>query len=287
MGRFSRSLALTKQSWSILRANPQLGLFPIVSTIVSIIVMASFAVPAYFMFSTLKDPNQMGPAHYALMFCFYLVSYFVVIFFNTGLVTCAYEIFAGRPTTFADGFRNALRHIGSIFVYALIAATVGMILRMISERAGVIGSIIARILGMAWTVVTYFVPPILVIENKNPITAIKESGSMLRQTWGENLIFNGALHMVFALIGFIAIIPMVLGIALAFSDMVVLGVLLAGCALLFLIVVCLISSTLTGVFQTALYLYARTGTVPAAYDPAWVQEAFTQKQRGFGRRRDF
>src|SRR3569832_820729 len=147
MGKFSRSLALTKRSWSVLRANPQLSLFPIVSTVVSILVIASFAIPGFFLFSNMKSKDDLGIAHYAFMFAFYLVTYFVVIFFNAGLVSCANEIFAGRPATFKDGIRASLSHIGTIFVYALISATVGMILRLISERAGVVGAIIARFLG--------------------------------------------------------------------------------------------------------------------------------------------
>ncbi len=281
---------MTKQSWSILRANPQLGLFPIVSTLVSILVMATFAIPGFFLFtSSTLDPQThkpvLGPAHYAFSFCFYLVSYFVVIFFNTGLVTCANEIFAGRQATFKDGIRNAMSHVGSIFVYAVISATVGMILRMIAERGGIIGSILGRIGGIAWTVLTYFVPPLLVIENKSPIEAIKDSGSMLKKTWGENIIFNGSVHLIFGLLAFIAIIPIMVGIFLAISTSVILGMALAIGGVLFLIVMCLISSTLTGVFQTALYLYARTGQVPAVYDPAWVQGAFVQKpQKGFRNR---
>src|SRR5689334_225877 len=108
MGTFSRSFALAKQSWSVLRANPQLALFPIVSSVVTLIVMSSFAIPVIlflmssqgdqFLRST-NDHQQMQPMYYVVMFCYYLVSYFIVIFFNAGLVTCANEIFAGRQAT--------------------------------------------------------------------------------------------------------------------------------------------------------------------------------------------
>jgi hypothetical protein len=285
MNKFSRSLALTKQSWSILQAHPQLSLFPIVSTVATLIVLASFAVPGYFMFISghvQTGPNghvQMGPLNYAYSFCFYLVSYFVVIFFNSALVASANEIFAGRKATFADGMRMAISRIGSIFVYALISATVGMILRVISERTGVIGAIASRFLGMAWTIATYFVAPILVVERKNPVEAIKESAAMLKKTWGEGLIVNVSLHILFLLIGLIACIPFVGGFVMVIAGHMLVGLALIIGAVAFVVILSLISTTLAGVFQTALYLYARTGEVPAGYDPAWIQQAFTEKPR--------
>jgi hypothetical protein len=232
----------------------------------------------------MKSRDDMGPAQYGLMFGFYLVSYFVVIFFNSGLVTVANEVFAGRQASFKDGMRNATSHIGSIFVYALIAATVGMLLRLASERLGIIGSIILRILGFAWTLLTYFVAPILVLENKSPVAAIRESGNMLRKTWGENIVMNTGLNLVFTLLTFLAMIPLVGGIVLAVSGTVILGVATAFGALVFFVIICLISSTLTGVFQTALYVYARTGQLPNVYDPGMVEYAFQpRKQRGRSR----
>jgi hypothetical protein len=277
MGTFSRSLNLAKQSWSILRTNPELALFPLISGLVTIVVMASFAVPGFFVFRGLEREGQFGVLHYAFMFAFYLVTYFVVIFFNSGLVSCANEILAGNRSTFKEGMNAASKRIGAIFVYALISATVGMILRAISERAGILGRIVLSVLGFAWTILTYFVVPVLVIEGKSPVDAIKDSGSMLKRTWGENLVGNASINFVFMLLSLVAMIPAVLGFFVIASGIFVPGVVLIVTSVLFLIVLSLISSTLTGVYQTALYVYARTGQVPSQYDPSIVQFAFKQK----------
>lgn len=282
MGTFSRSLALARQSWSVLKGNPQLALFPLISGIVSIVVMASFAFPGYFMFNGMHNRADMGPAQYAFMFAFYFVTYFVVIFFNVGLVFCAGEIFNGRPATFADGLRLATSRLGSILFYALIASTVGMILRMISERSGIIGRIAVSLVGMAWSLITYFVVPIMAVENKNPIKAIEDSGAMLKRTWGENIVGNVGLHMVFGLMLMLALIPLFGGVVLLISGMVALGVALIIGSVMFFVIVSLISSTLTGIYQTALYIYARSGQLTPAYDPDLIQYAFRQqRQRGY------
>jgi hypothetical protein len=282
MGTFSRSLELTKASWAVLKAHPQLALFPLISAIASILVMASFAYPGFIVFHGMHDRGDLGPAQYGFMFAFYFVTYFVVIFFNVGLVTCAKEIFYGNPATFKDGMRNAMSHLGSILFYALIASTVGMILRMISERSGMIGRMIVSLIGMAWTLITYFVVPVMAVEHRSPIEAIKESGAMLKKTWGENIVVNSGINMVFGLLMALAFIPFIGGIVLSTTGLLVVGIALIVGAVLFFIVMALISATLTGVFQTALYLYARTGQLPNVYDPNVVQYAFRQqRQRGY------
>ena len=84
--------------------------------------------------------------------------------------------------------RIATSKMGTIAGYALIAATVGMILRAIQERVGFIGRIIVGLLGVGWTVATYLVVPVLVTRDVGPIDAVKESAGWLKKTWGENVI---------------------------------------------------------------------------------------------------
>lgn len=277
MGRFARSLTLAKQSWAVLRSNPELSLFPLISGIVSLVVMASFAVPGFFLFQGVERDGQMGPLQYLFMFVFYVVSYFVVIFFNAGMISCAHQTFSGHRATFKDGMNAASQKIGSIFVYAVIAATVGMILQMISERAGLVGRIVSKLLGMGWTILTYFVVPVLVVEGKSPIDAIKESGEVLKKTWGEGLVGAASMNIITMLLTFAILIPMVAGFVVIGSGFMVPGIALIVLSVILLIVLSLISAALTGVYRTALYIYARTGQVPTQYEPALIQHAFVYK----------
>src|SRR5947209_8138039 len=132
-GRIARSFRLVKESWVVFRGTPQLALFPVISGIVSMIVAASFLVPVLLIMAANPHHDLPEKLNYPLMFAFYAVSYFVVILFNAGLVSCAHDVLSGRPTTFGDGMRSALRHLGPILGWTLVAATVGLVLRMISE----------------------------------------------------------------------------------------------------------------------------------------------------------
>ena len=93
----------------------------------------------------------------------------------------------------------------------MVASSVGMILRMIEERVGIIGRIITALIGMAWTVTSFLVIPIMVVDKRGPIEALKESAHLLRKTWGEQLISNFSFGLIFILLGIPAVVLIILG----------------------------------------------------------------------------
>ncbi len=184
--KLSNSWALIKASAAVLRADKELIVFPIISAIGVLIVTLTFAFPMMLagMFdSLLKGKSQVFG--FIVGFVFYVVQYTVIIFANSALVGAAMIRLRGGDPTVGDGFRIAMKHIGSILLYALISATVGTILRWISERSKMLGRIVASLVGMAWNLATYLVVPVLVVEGVDPMTAIKRSASLLKQSWGE------------------------------------------------------------------------------------------------------
>ncbi|HVT14004.1 MAG TPA: DUF6159 family protein [Fimbriimonadaceae bacterium] len=275
MGRFARSLALAKESYAVLRSNPQLTWFPVVSSMFTILLTISFMVPIYLSLGPkgFDDTKQFPPAYYAVMAVFYLCNYFIVIFFNTALVTCAHSGLSGGKVTFGEGIAMALKRLPSILGWTLIAATVGMILQMISERSGIIGKVVVALVGGAWNLITFFVIPVMVVERTSPVAAIKRSGSMLRTTWGENIIGTGGLGLIFFLLAMIAIIPIVLAFALGGG---LIGLVAICGAVVYWLILATLGASLSGIYRTALYVYAATGEVPQAYSSQAMQEAFRQ-----------
>ena len=160
--RFSRSLSLVKASSAVLSANKRLMVFPVLSSICTLIVAASFLVPA-FASGMLGHfgRGHMTPGMAVLAFLFYLVQYFVIIFFNSALVGAASIHLRGGNPTVSDGFGIAMSKLPAILGYAVISATVGMVLRAIQERAGFIGRWVVGLLGVAWTLATFLVVPVI------------------------------------------------------------------------------------------------------------------------------
>ena len=100
---------------------------------------------------------------------FYVVSYFITLFFSTALVGAAMIRMDGGNPTLSDGLRIAWQRKGRIFGYACIAATVGLLLRMIEERVGWVGRIVVKLIGVGWTLATFLVVPIIVTRDVGPV----------------------------------------------------------------------------------------------------------------------
>ncbi len=280
--RLSNSWELAKASAAVLRSDKELVVFPIVSGVGSLIVLATFAVPMFLagMFDSMYvDGEGFQPLSILVAFLFYLVQYTVIFFANTALVGAAMIRLQGGDPTVADGFRIALQRIRPILGYALISATVGMLLRAVAERAGFVGRLIISLVGFAWNIATYLVVPVLAAEDIGPVDAIKRSSSLLKRTWGEQLIGNGGLGAVFGLLMLGAVLIGVLLIALAIALKSVVAVALAIALLvLALLALGLISSTLTGIYTAAVYRYAALGELSGGFRPELVQGAFRVKR---------
>ncbi len=274
--RIQNSWELVKASASVLRADKELITFPIVSGIGVIIVTLSFAFPmllAGFFDALLKGHAQVFGLIAGLLF--YAAQYFVIIFSNAALVGAAMIRLEGGDPTVRDGFRIAWQHIGAILGYALIAATVGMILRWLSERGKTAGRIVSSVLGLAWSLATYLVVPVLVVEGVGPLEAIRRSTNLLRKTWGEQIVGNFSLGTLFGLLGAVIILPAVAIVALAFSSRVIwLGVTVILLAALAIVLLGLISSTLNGIYVAAVYRYAVNGETGGFFDEHLIKEAF-------------
>lgn len=281
--RFSRSWSLIKASASVLKQDKELLLFPLLSSIATLLVAAAFILPALGLGALdgldRMDDEGLPPLAYLLAFLFYLAQYFVIFFFNTALVGAAMIRLQGGDPTVSDGLRIASSKIGVIFGYALIAATVGMILRAIQERAGWIGRWIAGLLGAAWTVASFLVVPVLVSRDIGPIEAVKQSALMLKRTWGENVIGQGGIGLVFGLINF-AILMLGIGliVAAAMSQNAVLIGLAVAVLVIALVLGALIQAALSGIYSAALYRYASGEGESQGFEGAMLSEAFAPKR---------
>jgi len=248
------------------------------SGVASVLVLASFAAPIAMSGAGEVFVNQdSGYLAMSVVFLVCVGQYTVIFFFNSALVGAALIRLDGGDPTVSDGLAIASKRMASILGYAGVAATVGMILRMISERGGIFAKIAAMVGGVAWTMATYLAVPVLVTKNIGPIDAIKESGQIFRRTWGEQISGNfglsWALSLVFVgwtvasfavgwvgatLFGPTAVLP-VLGIS-------VLGFLFFG----------LMASAPRAIYTAALYRYAMTGDA-GAFDARFLGGAFSSK----------
>jgi hypothetical protein len=274
--RLRRSFYLVGASAQVLRQDTRLLLFPIVSALALLLVLAAFALPLFGVASI--DGIGKGGA-YSAAFLFYVVQYFVIFYFNTALVGAVMIRLDGGSPTLGDGLRIANGRIGAILGYAVISATVGVILRAIQERVGFIGRFIAGLLGAGWAAATFLVVPVIVTGEGGAMDSISESTSLLKRTWGENVAGQVGLNVAFGLLYFGLVASAVL-LTLFLATMA------AAPALYFLLAVfvvvaflgcMLVHATLTGIYSAVLYRYAVGGSDAPGFDRDALASAFQQK----------
>lgn len=276
---------LIKSSAKILSQDKELAIFPIVSSICMAVLTVAFFLP--FILAGVVDSisqNGFSWVYYIVLFVFYVFQYFIIVYCNTALVGAALIRIHGGDPTVKDGFSTANKRFGRIFLYAVISATVGVILSLIRDQGKNIGKVIVSIIGFVWNIATFLVVPILAAEDVGPIDAIKRSVSYMKRTWGEQLVGSYGISIVFNLIGFLVFLIcagaafVVYYFELTFWLYIAIGAFL----ILAIMVIALISSTLNGIYTAALYQYASTGEAGTFYDPSVLQGAFKAKPEKIG-----
>lgn len=266
MGKFGNSWQLMKTSLGVLRKDKEIMIFPLLSFFACVIILISFLAGFWFLggFSMDSTPSWLW---IVVMFLLYFVLFFIVIFFNTAIIACANIRLNGGDPTVSDGLRIASQNIGRIFLWALISATIGMILQAIRERGGWVGRIVAGIFGIAWTYVTFFIIPVLIYEKKGIGSSIRRSASLFKQTWGETLIGSFGFGIIFFLLALLGVLPIILGYLLGETTGVIVGFIIAFFYWAFLGV---IASATNGIYVAALYQFATKKQLPAGFDASLI-----------------
>lgn len=279
-GTWSRSSQLVRESWNVLKQDRSLVWFPIISGLAGIALILSFLLPLVAVRGANAIDVEQIPV--ALLFVFYLALSFIGSFFTAGLMTIVFGRFRGERLTFADGLRNAVRHVGTLFLWSLVAATVGVLLRLLERKGGLVGKVVSMLGGLAWSVLTVFVVPVLIFERQSLGAAVRQSGALFKKTWGENAVASVTLGLFFfALyaIGFFGFgllafaIGQNSGLAGFFGFFVLTYV-------PYVVIVAVIHAALSGVFQTSLYYYASTGTMPPGFTPELIRGGYLPKRGG-------
>lgn len=276
--RIRRSFDLVRASARVLRQDNHLILFPVVSAFTLLLVLVAFALPLF----GFRSIDGIGrPGLYSVGFLFYVVQYFVIFYFNAALVGAVMIRLDGGSPTLADGLRIANSRLGAILGYAVISATIGVILRAIQERVGFVGRLIVALIGASWTVATFLVVPVIVTRDRGAVSSISESAGLLKRTWGENLVGQAGLGAAFALVYFglfaSAFLLALLVIPAAGTASPALVVLFAIIVVLAFIACALIHATLAGIYSAVVYRYAVGGNGTPGFDAEVLGSAFRPK----------
>lgn len=276
--RFRRGWELAKASAQVLSADRELLVFPLVSGIASLLVLATFVVPIVLsqVWQGLAQETSGKVLAVLVLWLFYFAMSAVAFFFNTALVGAALERLGGGDPTLGSGLRVATSRIGPILGWAAVSATVGLVLQLAKKRGGMIQNIVVSMVGIAWNLATFLVVPILAVRGVGPIDAVKESATLLKRTWGEQVVGAGGIGAVRALVtlGLVVVCLPLLVLAIG-SEAVWAVAAVVGVGVLAIVVANLYFSALQGIYTAALYRYATTGNAGFGFDKNALAGAFT------------
>ncbi len=274
-GRIGYTWEVMGASWEVLKKEKMLLLFPIFSGIACLLVSASFILPLFVANAGLPPVNAEEPGprevlYFVIGFLFYFCNYFVITFFNSAIVGAAVMRLSGKDPDFGDALRSATNRLPQILGWSLVAATVGMILRMIEERSEWVGQLVVAILGSVWNLTTFLVVPVLVVEGKGPIEAFQRSTKLLSKTWGQQLAGNFGFGIIFFLLMLPAFAIVAAAFALAGPEVGIAAVVLA---VLYVLVLGVVQTALQAIFQAAVYVYAAKGREPEEFGHGMLSHA--------------
>lgn len=286
MNVFSRSWQVTKLSFSVMKMDKEILLFPVLSSFFSLIFLFAMIFPTLILTFLNTGEYASDIVTYAILFAVYLGLAFIATFFNVCTVYTVKTRIEGGNASFMDSIRFAFSRIHVIFLWSLVSAIVGVLLRILENLARRLGSagqlvsiIILKLIGIAWSIATIFVVPSLVYYNLGPFAAIKKSVETFKRTWGENILRFIGVGMITFILLFIGAVVFLFLFLFMISVNIWAGVAVIVLGVIYMIGIFLIMGVLESIFNVILFVYADTGKVPSGFDENFLKDSIELKNK--------
>jgi len=270
IGRFRASWLLVKESARFLQADKEILWFPIVMFFFEVFcfgLLVGAFVLGFVSFGEETATQYEKILSYAFLFGLYVIGAFGFAFAQAGITHIVFTRLHGGDATFGEGFSKAFSHAPALFLWALITSTVGLVLNMISERSKLLGRIVAAILGTAWAVLTYFVVQAVVLDKKGVVEGIRHSSITFRRTWGETLVSNVSLSLIFLCAHLLVLLASGgLGVFFIVENLPFLALGVLSFYVIWFFAAILVQTSLESILRVLLYVYAGEHVVPANFN---------------------
>ena len=224
----------------------------------------------------LIDQGTAGGGVALLIIAFYLLA-LIGFYFSVGLAAAADMIFHGQRATVGEGLAVARGRISQIAGWAAVSTIVGVVLGAL-EGEGIAGQIVARLLDIGWSLITFLAVPVIAIEGTGPIETLKRSASLFRSRWGQQLTGNVAIGGAVLLLGILPAALLIAGGVALWSTSGFGGAVLVVIGAVIVAIALLVSRALSGIFGVALYRYAHDGEPVGGFTPAELDSAVRSRR---------
>ena len=321
MNKFQRSWQLFKSSMAVMEREKKLLLFPILTTVCTILIAVLFLAPVAFQptghaytsahhWQTVGErifqqpagttttvaqdgdslrltghqriEGEFRPLALAYFALIYFTSMFAATFFNVAFYSQILRALSQEPVSIRGGLLFACTRWQTILAWTLFAGLVGFLIKALEERFGVLGRIVMKLVGAAWSIACVFVIPVIITRENtfNPLKVLRESALTLTRTWGESLIGYAGVAFGNLLVLLLSLVWLGAGIGAAVMLHWYWGIaVVVGTWLLAMILWGYLMSVASQIFRCALFLYASNGTLPEPYTQEMMALAWKTKKR--------
>lgn len=269
MGKWADGKTLSNKSWGLLKENKYFLWFPIMG-----LVLAMF--PLVILGSGALALAALGMNVVAIVVGFIglILINFAFTISGAAMVAAVDEELSGRDSTLGYGFRKAFGRLGPLLVWSVIRAVVSALLGLLRGNGGaaaVAGNILAAIGAAAWSIVTFFVTPYIMLKGLSAVPALKASVHMVREKWGTQVTGGVRIGLRLLVITLPAIALIVGGVILVAGSgaSVSLGVVLLVVGFVLIMISALLSAALQAIFSVALFHFT---TGEGGYGPFTPEE---------------
>lgn len=262
-GRLKIGFVMARRSVRVLRTHPKLLVFPIVGGFSGIAFLLTLFGGLFVTGSLVEETRA---ALYAGLFAAYLVETFIASFFTAALIAATRDIFDGKQLSIRGSLSTAWDRKLPLLIWSIAAAVVGVIIQAIERQDNIVAKLAAGVFAAAWSVMTYFIVPVIMFREPSAREMFKQSAATFKQTWGESVGAMGAINLVTLLlaVGGLALAGGIFVLTAGLGPVQFVATLTAGGAIVLTGV--LVGKALTGIAKTALYIYATEQTAPKHFE---------------------
>jgi hypothetical protein len=275
-GRISRSWRLTKSAWTVVRHDRALLILAMVSGL-----FGAASVAVIFGLTGFYGHRHFNEGHLALIAL--ILSYpltFVSVFFNTAIAAAASAALEGNRLSLGEALAVPARRVGQVALWALIAAVVGVVLEQLANRLPLGGSIVARLVGLGWSLASLFAIPILAVDGCSAPQCLSRSAQLVKERWGEGISGNVIVTAWTVIVIFPLALILGLSLAATGGDPGARDTVIAVAVIVFVSILA-ISAVVRQTFAVALYRYAKTDTAQGPFQEGDLRSPFGSKRRMF------
>ncbi len=259
--RVRRGWTLTKASFRVLEKDREILLLPVLSFVTLVAALGLWALSGWLTLGA-DLASDLG---FVWLFGAYVTVVFVGTFFLAATVEMASLRLGGSDPTLEAGLSKAREKKGMLLGWALVTATVGILLRVLRQRAGSLGNVFGAFMELGWAVATFLAVPVLVHRDVGPVQAVKDSGSLVKAAWGEAATGVVGTGVVFFLLGLLGLVPAVVGVMVGSIWLVGVGMVVA---VAWWMLLAAANSAVSGILKAALFRFADTGEMPEGFEAA-------------------